>query len=579
MNRFIPHADHSSRLPQALRRWTIPAWALFVLLAAASAHAQEITGTVVDAESDEPVVGARVHEQASPDLDVVVTDELGRFSLPVEAGQTSVAVAAALAYDPGAAVNYETQVTYADAGDEIEIALRPIPDAQNSDYMPIAGAPPEGCGVCHSEQYAQWQESNHSRAAVNVRVRDLYSGDGTGDGSGPESDGYVFTELHDPEDTGFCATCHSPNENPSDPGGVKFNEVSSTAGLEGVTCTSCHQLHTVNENVDAIHLLGNAEFRFPLSFQGDDEVTHQHVWGPLDDVGFSQMRAAYQPLFSSSRLCASCHEYVNPDTGAPGQETFSEWEASPAAASGQQCQTCHMPAADEPGPIAAIGAAPIRPAEQRHHHGFPGVYSGELTDPIDLEVEITPFSERVGVHTRVRNLVTGHNWPTGVDVRNALLVVEASIDGQPLTQISGDQVPDWADDEEAGTQPGDFGGMAGRGYAKVLEGRINGEGPLVSPVNFIDAESQKSKTTIPPGQSDLGVFVFELPLGTLPGDEVEVRARVIYRRVWRAIAVTKGWTEQDFDEPWERTVEDRTVTRSLTETDLDRLFFSDFAYQ
>jgi len=552
---------------------------LFFFAFASVSHAQEITGTVVDAETGQPLAGARVHLQARPDLDLVVTDGLGNFTLPVSAGAIGVPVAAALTYDPAASANYLTTVVPADEGMDIEIALTPIPAAENTSYMPIAGAPPEGCGLCHTEQYAQWQESNHSRAAVNVRVRDLYSGDGTGDGSGASGDGYVFTESHDPEDTGFCATCHSPNENPADAGGVKFNEVASAAGQEGVTCTSCHQLHTVNENTDAIHLLGNAEFRFPLSISGGgDELTHQHVWGPLDDVGFSQMRAAYQPLFSNSRLCASCHEYVNPDTGAPGQETFAEWESSPAAAAGEQCQTCHMPEAEGPGQIATVGAAPIRPAEQRHHHGFPGVYSGMLIDPIDLEISVMPYADEVAVGTRVHNRVTGHNWPTGVDIRNAVLVVEAFVNGQPLTQLSGGQVPGWADDEEPGVQAGDFGGMAGHGYAKVLQGRINGEGPVLSPVGFIDAESLLAKTTIPPGQTDEGRFTFQLPLGAMPGDELEVRTRVIYRRVWRAIAVTKGWTELDFDEPWERVVEDRTITRTLTETDLDRLFYSNFEF-
>ncbi|NBB93131.1 MAG: hypothetical protein GVY32_08190 [Gammaproteobacteria bacterium] len=551
---------------------------LFVLGPAPCILAQDITGTVLDAETGQPVPGARVRQQARPDLEFDTTNLFGRFVLPVPAGATGVPVAAARVYDAELSVNYETEVVFADEGDDIVIELRRIPEADNTAYLPIAGAPPDGCGLCHTEQYAQWQESNHSRAAVNVRLRDLYSGDGTGDGSGPEGDGYVFTELHDPEDTGFCATCHSPNENPADPGSVKYSEVSSAAGLEGVTCTSCHQLHTVNENVDAIHLLGNAEFRFPLAIEGSDAVTHQHVWGPLDDVGFSQMRAAYQPLFSSSRLCASCHEYVNPDTGAPGQETFSEWQGSPAAAAGQQCQDCHMPEADSPGPIAAIGAAPVRPPEQRHHHGFPGVYSGMLPDPIDIDVEVRPFAERLEIRTSVLNRVTGHDWPTGVAFRNAMLVVEVWVEGQPLVQLSGDQVPDWGSDDEPGTQPGDFGGLAGRGYAKVLEGRINGEGPVVSPVNFFDAESLLAKTTIPPGQTDQGRFVFELPMGTLPGDEIEVRARVVYRRLWRAVAVTKGWTEIELDEPWERVVEDLTLTRTLTEADLDRIFFSDFAF-
>ena len=409
-----------------------------------------------------------------------------------------------------------------------------------------------------------------------MRVRDLYSGDGTGDPTGPSGEGYVFTELHDPEDTGLCATCHAPNERPSDPASVKFNEISTGPGLEGVTCTSCHQLHVVNENVEEIHLLGNAEFRFPLSYRGGNEVTHEHVWGPLDDVGFGRMRAAYAPVFKSSQLCASCHEYDNPETGAPGQGTFSEWQTSPAAEAGIQCQTCHMPQADRPGSIAAVGAAPQRPAEQRHDHSFPGVYSGMLGDPVDLELDVEPKGGKVEIRTRVHNRVTGHDWPTGVDVRNAVLVVEAFVNDEPLDQLSGDRVPAWANDDEAVMQEGDFGGLAGRGYAKVLEGRINGQGEPVSPVNFIDAETLVSKTTIPAGQTDQGLFTFELPLGSVPGDELTVRARVVYRRVWRAIAVTKGWAEQDFEEPWERVLEDRTTSRTLKPADLDRIFVGRF---
>lgn len=562
-------------------RQKIPGFTAFAVLASFFAPilaAQQITGQVVDGTTGQPIAEARVHEQARPALEVVVTDAQGRFELPVVAGASSVPVAAALAYSPERQINYETAVSVAGDGDDIVIALTPIPEIENIGYLPIAAAAPEGCGSCHSEQYAQWRESNHSRAAVNVRVRDLYSGDGTGSIDGPSGQGYVFDQLHDAEHSGFCATCHAPNERPSDPGAVKFDQIASPAGLEGVTCTSCHQLHVVNENVQAIHLLGNAEFRFPLAFLGNDDATHQHVWGPLDDVGFGRMRAAYAPFFKSSRICASCHQYENPETGAPGQETYAEWQASPAAEAGIQCQGCHMPQAGEPGRIAAVGRAPIRPAEQRHDHSFPGVYSGVLGDPVDLQVAIRPASTSVTVETAVLNRVTGHNWPTGVDVRNAVLVVEPRLNGVALAQRSGDRVPDWASDDVAGVQSGDFGGYAGRGFAKVLEGRINGEGEPASPVPFFDAETVLVKSTIPAGATDNARFVFDLPADAGPDDLLEVRTRVIYRRAWRAIAVTKGWVDQPFEEPWERIVENQTITRTLTENDFERVFSSDFEF-
>lgn len=532
---------------------------------------QQITGTVVDVETGAPVPDARVHAQALADAAVVVTNQQGRFALSVDPDAANVAVAAAVEYDPDAAAHYTTAVVTAAPGDDISIALSPIPALDNLEYQPV---PAIACAGCHPDQYAQWQDSNHSRAAVNVRVRDLYSGDGTA--SPTSAEGWVYTALHDADDSGFCATCHAPNERPSDPGAVKFNEVATDPGLDGVTCTSCHQLHRITDDHRAIHLLGNAEFRFPLAFRANDDATHEHVWGPLDDVGFERMRAAYAPVFSTSKLCASCHQYDNPDTGAPGQETYSEWLDSPARDAGVQCQDCHMPAADSDGKIAMPPVAPVRPAEQRHHHGFPGVYSGLLPDPIELAFDVDVLAGAVTVRTRVQSRVTGHNWPTGVDFRNAMLVVEAFLDGQPLTQIAGARLPDWASDAEPGVQPGDFGARAGHGYAKVLEGAINGDGPRVSPVSFIDADTVLANTTLPPGATDQGRFTFELPRGASVGDDLDVRARVVYRRVWREIAVTKGWTELAFEEPWQRTVADTTLARPLRATDLERLFISGF---
>lgn len=550
---------------------------LAIIVSTVALHAPvvaQVTGQVVDVSTGTALAGVRVHEQAVPPLEMVLTDSQGRFSLPVPAGASNVPVAAALTYDPDRASNYRTEVVKASDGDDIVIALEPIPALGNLDYQPIAST--DGCGNCHSEHRDEWLQSNHAGAAVNPLVRDLYSGDGTGDGTGASADGYVFTALHDAEDSGLCAVCHSPNERPDDPGAVRFDEIASEPGLEGVTCTSCHQLHRITDDIQAVHLLGNAQFRFPLSYSGNSPATDEHVWGPLDDIAFDRMRAAYAPVFSDSKLCASCHQYQNPTTGAPGQDTYTEWLASPAAAAGIQCQDCHMPIADVAGAIATHGAAIERPPEQRHDHGFHGVYSGVFGAPVELTHELAVDGSVVEVDTAVRNLVAGHAWPTGVDVRNAFLVVEAALDGLPLAQLDGDRLPGWASDDEPGRQVGDFAGLAGRGYAKVLEGRINGQGELLSPVSFIDAEALVYKTTIPARGADSARFRFDLPDAAAPGAVLEVRTRVIYRRAWRAIAVTKGWLTQPLDEPFERTVADVTTSRALTASEVDGIFTSGF---
>ena len=89
-------------------------------------------------------------------------------------------------------------------------------------------------------------------------------------------------------------------------------------------------------------------------------------------------------------------------------------------------------------------------------------------------------------------------------------------------------------------QAGDFSGLAGKGFAKLLSGRINGVGQTVTPVLFIDAESLIS-TTIPAASTDSSSYRFTLPAGVNLAD-VDVDARLLYRRAFRALSVTKGWT-------------------------------------
>ncbi len=217
-----------------------------------------------------------------------------------------------------------------------------------------------------------------------------------------------------------------------------------------------------------------------------------------------------------------------------------------------------------------------RPAEQRHDHSFPGVYSGVFGGPVSAGVTVEQDGGDLRVATEVQNLVEGHDWPTGVDFRNAFLVVEVSLAGQPLAQLDGDQVPGWASDDVDGRQEGDYGGLAGRGYAKALEGRINDLGDPVSPVSFIDADTLLAKTKIPAGQVGPAVFTFELSADASPGDIVDVRTRVIYRRLWRAIAVTKEWPDVVQGEPFERTVADVQSTHVLAGVDADLVFENGF---
>jgi Cytochrome c554 and c-prime len=520
------------------RRWRHVCGLATGLALAAGGARGDISGAVRRADTEAPIAGARVHLQA--DDGVVATSAAdGSFTLAV-APRFDVIITAALPYDPSAAVNFTSGGADASNGARgIVIELQPLPTTSNDGYVPIKAASPNGCGDCHADQVAQWQSSAHAGAAIDPWVLDLFSGTGTAGGGA----GYVYRATHDADATGFCATCHAPVAEAHAPGSIMLDTVSDPSAREGVNCSACHTIDNVTEDVEALHLLGNATMRFPLDGVAGTQ-THDFVWGPLDDVTYRFMRASYQPLFQDPRLCASCHEYENPDTHAPGQKTYEEWLASPYAVAGpnyRTCQDCHMASLDSDGVIAdpPLTESLVRPATQRHTHAFVGSSADGLRAAIALSLDARLDADALVVEARVTNHGAGHSFPTGISIRNALLVVSADVAGEPLAQIDGPRVPWWADDDEPGTQDGDYAGQPGTGFAKILAGRINGSGEETMPVLFIDAERVESETNIAAGATDLTTLRFARPPA---GSTVTVSARLLYRRAFRALAVTKGWT-------------------------------------
>jgi hypothetical protein len=338
-----------------------------------------------------------------------------------------------------------------------------------------------------------------------------------------------------------------------DPGNVYLDEVTEKGALQGVNCVSCHQLDAVDTSpahLNDLHLLGKATYRFP------DQIptTDAFVWGPLDDVTFDAMRVSYSPLHAESRLCASCHQYNRPSNGVAGQHTYTEWLASSFAVPGlgyRTCQDCHMPPSEGIGRLCVFLDGD-RPGDQRRQHTFIGSTPQTLQDNLSLDAVATEVGPgRIRVTADVENFGAGHSFPTGVAIRNAMLVVTATMNGQPVAQAAGPTIPFWGSDDVPGEQPGDYAGFAGKGFAKVLEGRIDDEGPTVRPVLFIDAENVFSNTAIPSGATDTTVVEFQLPPGTGAGAVVDVDVRLLYRRAFRALQVTKGWTQSAHNGPIE----------------------------
>lgn len=533
----------------SLRRTAVASLvASFALAAAAPADISGFVTVEGSGDPGTPIPGAYVHIQADLVTPGDFTAADGSFTIAADpVGQ--VMLAASIPYLRSAPENFIIGWAPAVAGETgVDIRMAVLPANDDPAYVP---ADVSECGACHFERYTQWSSSHHAYTAQNKWVLDLFSGTGTPGGGA----GYVFKNLHDPGETGFCATCHAPMQDLQDPRpeGVPLDEATEPHGQQGIICVACHQMDSIDAtHINALGFRGKSTYRFPQAGQGEN--TSQFVWGPMNDVTFSLMRPSFSMLHRTSNICAACHQYHNPVTDAPGQNTFLEWQASPYGTPGpnyRTCQDCHM------GTLAGIGqncefGGPDRESAERHTHTFVGSTQATLSANIALTTDVAETGDgRIRVTSAVDNFGAGHDFPTGISLRNAILWISASVNGQPLIQASGPTIPFWASDDVPGEQPGDLAGQPGKGFAKVLEGRINGQGPVVRPVLFIDAESVYSLTTIPSGTVDTTEVEFALPPDTAPGTTVDVTAVLLYRRAWRSVVMTKGWTETTHGDPIE----------------------------
>lgn len=527
--------------------------AFCALLVCVAALRADISGFVRDSFNNAGIAGARVHVRTDPSTSVF-TQADGSFTLTIDP-PLPVELAASVPYNRAAAVNYLIAGNFANNGDTgVAIFLDRLPTTDDPNYVPASAA--KNCGTCHTPVYPQWAGSNHAGTARNQWVMDLYSGNGTPGGS----NGYVFRDTHAASETGFCSACHAPMAEVLNPGNVYLDEVTEKGALEGVNCVTCHQMDSVDgspAHLNDLHLLGKATYRFP---EGSPD---SYVWGPLSDVTFKGMRASHSTLHKQSLLCASCHQYNRPSNGVAGQHTYTEWLASSYAVPGpgyRTCQDCHMPAATDGIGRLCVFLDADRPGDQRRQHIFIGSTPEMLQNNLSLTATASEVGPgRIRVSANVANFGAGHSFPTGVAIRNALLVITATWNGNEVTQAAGPTIPFWGSDDVPGEQPGDYAGHPGKGFAKVLEGRIDGAGPTVRPVLFIDAENVFSDTEIPSGATDNTTVEFQLPPDTAPGAVVDVEAKLLYRRAFRALQVTKGWTQSAHQGPIEIEVARRTL--------------------
>jgi hypothetical protein len=452
-------------------------------------------GRVVD--EDGPIAAARVRIKGSSIT--ARTDSHGRFRLPhAVSGQRVTA----------------WKQDYFIGGTRLSlspiISLTRLPSEDNDEYEWVDPAPNaaeiHNCANCHADIYREWSDSGHARSANGRHFRNLYEGT---DWHGKPGVGWGLLTQY-PDGSGVCTSCHAPT--------AKTYDLSQVRGVaaRGVHCDYCHKIEGVAEGT-----IGLSHGRFNLKLLRPSEG--QLFFGALDDVDRGE--DVYSPLYRDSRYCASCHEGVL--FGVHVYSTFSEWQASPAARQGKQCQDCHMkPTGHMSNMAPGHGGIGRDPRTLRNHRFFDGSQEAMLRRSVKASATFERGADGVQARLRLWTEGVGHRLPTGFVDRQLILVVEGrTAEGKIVSPRDGPKLPSLVGAEMAGSP--------GRLFARVLrdfKGR--------SPVPFwLASPDPPPDTRLVPGQVEETVWHFPVTLSRL-------RLRIWYRRFWRDVAVSKGWPDR-----------------------------------
>lgn len=433
------------------------------------------------------------------------------------------------------------------------------------------------CFLCHRELYGQWTVSQHARAVKNSWTQDLYTGT---DARGRANVGPGF-RLDNPKSPGECADCHAPSAAVRAPGQTDLRVVyhrgvvaypptigyktyeqmererkAGTVDVEGVHCDFCHKIKNVivNERPGVNGAIRLNRVRFVEKTQKrarEGRLPAMLVFGPFDDViAFSSvspaaitspMVASYAPIFQSSDFCSACHQHTN-EHGIPVQATYKEWKESPYPAANVQCQDCHMKPRPGTGNIVDGDAdkfwTPVhdRDPSTVRRHDFPGATPELLKDAATLSIEGVVESGVLIVTVGVTNVSAGHNLPSGIAIRNMLLLVTpVQANGETLRYLGTERIPDYGGVGPAAAR--NYAGSPGRGFALVFADKLGRR-------NVMDWQATKiaADTRIRPKATDTSVYRFTVPPHA---GKIGIQTRLLYRRAYKPLADIKGWKLDD----------------------------------
>ncbi|WP_440947257.1 multiheme c-type cytochrome [Methanosarcina sp. T3] len=261
------------------------------------------------------------------------------------------------------------------------------------------------CSNCHGSSFGEWDGSMHSNADIDFFYQAMLQ----------EYGAAAEAQELPPE---FCSRCHTPigmvsaEIPPLD--GSNLSEVAK----EGVQCDFCHSI-AESEGI------GNAPY---VLEPGGVK------WGSRTDSESPSHETEAHEFYNESGYCGMCHNIYHPVNNLTLAATYTEWEESPYAEEGVNCQACHMTPGivgfeENPGKAASTG--PERAHVYTHYfvgaNAFVTGIMGEgrhekraieyLQHAAEIEVTAPDSAEpgeNVEVEVEITNTGAGHKIPTGV---------------------------------------------------------------------------------------------------------------------------------------------------------------------
>ncbi|MCT8335130.1 cytochrome c554 and C-prime [Leptospira sp. 85282-16] len=222
---------------------------------------------------------------------------------------------------------------------------------------------PNACQTCHNKQFQNWKESLHSKSI---------------------SKGFLWQkEILSSKEYQSCFQCHSP-----------LPETKSELSTEFETkeiLNSKHQNFPNGISNPSI-LCASCHIRNQIRF-GPPPRTNAKEKSYINNLPHNGYIAKEE--FESSAFCKSCHE-SKPNgkrlNGKKLMEVYTEWENSPFAKQGIQCQNCHMP---------------------EREHSWKGIHDKTFVQKSLLPTwKITEKNGTFHIQAELKSIGVGHRFPT-----------------------------------------------------------------------------------------------------------------------------------------------------------------------